>query len=100
MATGGAADALRRFELDGVHDTGREVGHGSYAVVKELEYHGLKCVGKKIHGILFESATPHEKAAMLDHLQENVSSLVDCITHVSFSFSVCGLNRAPGSLYW
>ena len=36
MATGGAAGALRRFELDGVHDTGREVGHGSYAVVKEL----------------------------------------------------------------
>ena len=66
MATGGAAGALRRFELDGVHDTGREVGHGSYAVVRELEYHGLKCVGKKIHGILFESATPYEKAAMLE----------------------------------
>ena len=66
MATGGAAGALRRFELDGVHDTGREVGHGSYAMVKEFEYHGLKCVGKKIHGILFESAMPHEKAAMLE----------------------------------
>ena len=66
MATGGEASALRRFELDGVHDTGREVGHGSYAVVKELEYHGLKCVGKKIHGILFESATPYEKVAMLE----------------------------------
>ena len=34
--------------------------------MKELEYHGLKCVGKKIHGILFDSATPHEKAAMLE----------------------------------
>ena len=66
MATGSAAGALRRFELDGVRDTGREVGHGSYAVVKELEYHGLKCVGKKTHGILFELATPHEKAAMLE----------------------------------
>ena len=66
MATGGAAAALRPFELDGVHDTGREVGHGSFAVVKELEYHGLKCVGKKIHGSLFEPATPHEKAAMLE----------------------------------
>ena len=66
MATEGAAGALRQFELDGVHDTGREVGHGSYAVVKKLEYHGLKCVGKKIHGILFESAMPHEKAAMLE----------------------------------
>ena len=66
MATRGAAGALRRFELDGVRDTGREVGHGSYAMVRELEYHGLKCVGKKIHGILFESALPHEKADMLE----------------------------------
>ena len=66
MATGGTAGVLRRFELDGVRDTGREVGHGSYAVVKELEYHRLKCVGKKIHAILFESATFHEKAAMLE----------------------------------
>ena len=39
MATGGAAaGALRRFELDGVRDIGRKVGHGSYEVVKELEY--------------------------------------------------------------
>ena len=66
MATGDPAGSLRRFELHGVRDTNREVGHGSYAVVKELEYHGLKCVGKKIHGILFESAMPHEKAAMLE----------------------------------
>ena len=66
MATGGAASTLRRFELDGVHDTGREVGHGSYAVVKELEFRGLKCVGKKIHDILFNSATPQEQVAMLD----------------------------------
>ena len=57
---------LSRFELEGVRDTGREVGHGSYAVVKELEFRGLKCVGKKIHGVLFDSATPQEQAAMLE----------------------------------
>ena len=66
MATRGGAGSLRRFELHGVRDTGREVGHGSYAVVRELEYHGLICVGKKIHGILFESALPHEKVDMLE----------------------------------
>ena len=66
MATGGAAGALRRFELDEVRDTGKEVGHGSYAVVKELEFRGLKCVGKKIHDILFNSATPNEQAALLE----------------------------------
>ena len=58
-------EALKRFELDGVHDVGREVGRGSFAVVKELEYHGLKCVGKKIHGNLFDSAPPYEKEALL-----------------------------------
>ena len=66
MATGSAASGLRKFELNGVHDTGREVGHGSYAVVKELKFHGLKCVGKKIHDILFNSAKPQEQASMLD----------------------------------
>jgi len=43
MATGGVASGLRRYELDGVCGTGREVGHGSYAVVKELKFRGLKC---------------------------------------------------------
>ena len=66
MATGGAVSALRRFELDGVRDTGREVGHGSYAVVREFEFHGLKCVGKKIHDILFNSAAPLEQSALLE----------------------------------
>jgi len=66
MATGDAASILRRFELHGVCDTGREMGHGSYAVVKEFEFHGLKCVGKKIHEILFNSATPQEQAAIFE----------------------------------
>ena len=66
MATGGAVSGFRRFELDGVRDTGREVGHGSYATVKELEFQGLKCVGKKIHDILLKSAMSQEQADMLD----------------------------------
>ena len=64
MATGGAASGLRSFELSGIHDTGREVGCGSYAVVKELKFHGLKCVGKKIHDELFNSATPTKHSNM------------------------------------
>ena len=32
--------------------TDRELGHGSYATVQELEYMGLKCAGKKIHDLL------------------------------------------------
>ena len=33
---------------------------------KELEFRGLKCVGKKIHDILFNTATPQEQAALLE----------------------------------
>ena len=40
------------FKLTGVRVTDRELGHGSYATVLELEYMGLKCAGKKIHELL------------------------------------------------
>ena len=56
---------LRRFHLDGVRDTGRIIGEGSYAVVKELEFRGLKCVGKKLHAVLYENASSDWRADML-----------------------------------
>jgi len=40
---------LSRFELSGVEEKGREIGRGSYAVVEELDFHGLSCVSKSIH---------------------------------------------------
>ena len=40
------------YKLNGVRLTDRELGHGSYATVLELEYLGLKCAGKKIHELL------------------------------------------------
>ena len=40
------------YKLTGVGVTDRELGHGSYATVLELEYMGLKCAGKKIHQLL------------------------------------------------
>ena len=40
------------YQLTGVRVTDRELGHGSYATVQELEYIGLKCAGKKIHDLL------------------------------------------------
>ena len=40
------------YKLTGVEVTDRELGHGSYATVLELEYMGLKCAGKKIHELL------------------------------------------------
>ena len=40
------------YKLTGVRLTDRELGHGSYASVIELEYMRLKCAGKKIHELL------------------------------------------------
>ena len=40
------------YTLTGVAVTDRELGHGSYATVIELEYNGLKCAGKKVHELL------------------------------------------------
>ena len=40
------------YRLTKVRVTDRELGHGSYATVLELEYMGLKCAGKKIHELL------------------------------------------------
>ena len=40
------------YRLNGVTVIDRELGHGSYATVLELEYMGLKCAGKKIHELL------------------------------------------------
>ena len=43
---------LDPFKLTRVHVTDRELGHGAYATVMEVEYMGLKCAGKKIHDLL------------------------------------------------
>ena len=40
------------YKLTGITITDRELGHGSYATVLELEFMGLKCAGKKIHEVL------------------------------------------------
>ena len=42
------------YKVTGVRVTDRELGHGSYATVLELEYMGLKCAGKKIHELLLK----------------------------------------------
>ena len=44
--------SLEAYKLDNVRVTDHELGRGSYAVVLELNYKGLKCAGKKIHDLL------------------------------------------------
>ena len=63
------------FRLDGIRDTGIEIGRGSYAVVKEFDFRGLKCVGKEIHSLLYEEAAPRERADMLRRFEEECELL-------------------------
>ena len=56
---------LSRFELSGVEEKGREIGRGSYAVVEELDFRGLSCVGKFIHEELYDNASDRERVDML-----------------------------------
>ena len=46
--------SIELYKLTGIQVTDRELGHGSYATVLELEYMGLKCAGKKIHELLLK----------------------------------------------
>lgn len=48
-----------------MHNTGRTIGEGSYAAVQELNFCGLKCVGKKIHTLLYKIASDVERNNML-----------------------------------
>ena len=52
MDVNSSFDQLEAYSLKEVQVTDRELGHGSYATVLELEYMGLKCAGKKIHNEL------------------------------------------------
>ena len=54
MAARATFKGLETYELSEVNVTDRELGHGSYASVIELEYMGLKCAGKKIHELLLK----------------------------------------------
>ncbi|XP_064385456.1 serine/threonine-protein kinase Wnk-like [Halichondria panicea] len=47
--------AFEQFTLRQVRITENEFGRGSYAVVMELEYRGLKCAGKKLYRVLYET---------------------------------------------
>ena len=47
-------NSLEQYNLPSARETGLEFGEGSYAVVVEVNYKGLRCAGKKIHRVLYE----------------------------------------------
>ncbi len=87
--------SLWQFQLQGVRDTGRTIGDGSYATVVELDFHGLKCVGKKIHGLLYSSATPLEQVNMLERFADECE-LLSRLHHLCI-VQFLGLHSEQGS---
>ena len=58
--------AFEQFTLRQIHITENEFGRGSYAVVMELEYRGLKCAGKKLYRVLYETGIGHAARRYLE----------------------------------
>ena len=52
MAGRATFTGLERYTLTGVTVTGIELGRGSNTIAMELDYMGMKCVGKEIHELL------------------------------------------------
>ena len=47
------AVALQQYTLQGVRETGDELGRGTYAAVYAVQYKGLTCAAKKLHQALY-----------------------------------------------
>ena len=54
------------YELDGVEETGEELGRGAYGVVTVVKYKGMRCAAKKLHPPFLEQY----QSVLLPHLRE------------------------------
>jgi len=68
------ASSLRQFQLHGVSDTGRIIGNGSYAAVKELEFRGLKC---RVQSLTTEN---QDKQSQIESLTIQAQSQIESLT--------------------
>ena len=71
---------LEEYKLQHVEDrkdsgSVKIVGSGCSGVVVELWYHGLKCVGKKIHDILYDGVPPADRRATLQSIIRECKTL-------------------------
>ena len=88
--------SLQRFHLKDIRDTGLRVGHGAYATVFKYDISGLTCVGKKMHHVLFEEASPAERADLLRRFEEECV-LLSQLHHPNI-VQFLGVHVEPGSV--
>ena len=70
-----ALASLQPFLLSGAEDRNRELGHGAYAIVRELDLKGKRCAGKKLHEAMYEFASHQEREKMLSRFAEECKLL-------------------------
>lgn len=52
--------------LHGVYPTGKEIGHGAYGRVFEVNYEGTLCAAKEVHTVLLQYAQDDELQKIRD----------------------------------
>ncbi len=66
-----AMATLKRYELSGVKEIGRELGRGTCGVVVEVEYKGVRYAGKHLHmGVVHLTRFNANQSLMEDFLEE------------------------------
>ena len=84
---------LQQYTLQGVRETGDELGRGSYAAVYTVEYKGLPCAAKKLHQALYE----HGIGYAARRFQEECA-LLSRLRHPNI-VQFLGVYHQPGSMF-
>ncbi len=97
--------AFEQFKLRQIRITKNEFGRGSYAVVLELEYQGLKCAGKKLYEVLYETGIGHaaqrylEECRLLSQTRHpNIVQFLGVCFEESFQFPILVMEFLPTNL--
>ena len=76
-----AFKSLEAYKLCKIEVTDHELGRGSYAVVLELNYKGLRCAGKRMHDLLFSMEDDSEDDGSIVARFEKECQLLSQVRH-------------------
>ena len=76
-----ALATLREYSLKSIECTGKVIGRGSYAVVLEMYYYGLRCAGKKFSTNLYGQSVGDQRVGDTIRRFAEESSLLSQLRH-------------------
>ena len=99
------AAALQQCTLQGVRETGVELGRGSYAAVYTVEYKGLTCAAKNFHPTLYQQEYAigrfREECAILSRLKHpNIVQFLGVYDKQGFILPALVMECLPMTLDW